>query len=177
MSENDMNTMLEKKSTWWNEPMVWLIIALPISAVIGAAVTIWLAASRADTLVTEEHFKEGLAVHQVVDRDRKAATLGIGATLNAEAGRLNLSLAGRLDEPPKHLMLTLVHPSDPGMDMVLLLEPAGDGKYSAAYAAIPAGKRMLVLEPGDKAWRITGRWQAPFTGSTQLSASGSTPST
>jgi hypothetical protein len=177
MSEQDMNTMLEKKSVWWSEPMVWLIIALPVSAVLGCAATIWLATTNADTLVTEEHFKDGLAVHQVVDRERKAASLGAGATLSAEPGRLVLNLAGRFEIPPRNLVLTLVHPADPGMDMVLLLEPEDTLRYVAAFSTLPAGKRLLVLEPNDKAWRIGGQWQAPFTGSTQLSASDPTPST
>lgn len=165
-----MNTILEKKSVWWSEPMVWLIIALPVTAVIASLLTLWVAARNADTLVTDEYVKEGLAVRQVVDRDRKAAALAMNASLTAEPGRLTLRLDGRLDTPPKRLLLTLEHPADPGMDMVLLFEPANATEYVANFAAIPAGKRRLVLEPSDKAWRITGQWQAPFTGSTRLSA-------
>lgn len=166
-----MNTMLEKKTTWRSEPMVWMLIALPLTAVIASGVTIWFAATNADTLVTEEHVKDGLAVSQVLDRDRRAAELGISAGLDAAPGRLTLHLQGRLASAPKSLVLTLSHPSDPLRDMVLLLESSGDSTYSANYAAIPAGKRHLELAPADKAWRITGQWQAPFTGSTRLSAS------
>lgn len=151
--------------------MVWMLIALPLTAVIASGVTIWLAASNADTLVNEEHVKEGLAVRQVLDRDRRAAELGVSAGLDAEPGRLTVHLAGQFASAPKDLVLTLAHPSDPLQDMVLLLEARGDNTYTANYAAIPAGKRHLELAPADKAWRVTGQWQAPFTGSTRLSAS------
>lgn len=167
----DMNAITERKSTWWSEPMVWLLIALPLSAVIGSGVTVWLAASNADTLVLEEHVKEGFAVRQVADRDRKAAELGAGATIKAAPGMLTLHLEGRFPAAPKNLILTLAHPSDPAQDMVLLLAPGDGGDYTATYAAIPAGKRHLELTPGDKAWRITGQWQAPFTESTRLAVS------
>ena len=39
---------------WFREPWVWFIIALPASAVIGCAITIWLAITRPDFLVVEE---------------------------------------------------------------------------------------------------------------------------
>lgn len=165
-----MSTMLDKKTPWWSEPMVWLIIALPISAVIGGTLTVWIAYHFADTPVREGYAKEGMGYRMVVDRDRKAVELGIAATLAAEPGRLGLELAGRFDTPPANLTLTLAHPTDSRQDMVLMLQPIGAGHYSAAYAAIPAGKRNLELTPGDKSWRVTGQWQAPFTGSMQLTA-------
>lgn len=178
MSENKVNTMLNKKSTWWNEPMVWLIIALPVAAVIGASTSAWIAIKNADTPVIEEHAKQGMGIISLAaERDRKAAELGAEATLSAQPGRLTLTLSGHFATPPKHLLLTLAHPSNADLDMVVLLEPAGDNEYAAAYASIPDGKRLLDLSPSDKAWRLTGQWQAPFTGSTQLSVSSQFSST
>ena len=149
-----MNTMLEKKSTWWREPMVWLIIALPVAAVIGASLSAWIAIKNADTPVVEEHAKEGMGIRLVADRDHKAAELGAGATLTAEPGRLRLQWNGHFPTPPRNLQLTLVHPTTGALDMVLQLQPIGANEYAAAYAAIPAGKRQLELMPGDKALRI-----------------------
>lgn len=165
-----MTTLQEEKTRWHGEPMVWLLIALPLTAVIASGVTIWLAAKNADSLVNETYVKEGLAVRQVVDLDRKAAELGAGAHLRAEPGLLSVRLEGQFATLPKALLLTLVHPAEPGQDQVLLLTASGDHEYSTRYAAIPAGKRRLELTPADRAWRITGEWQAPFTGSTRLAA-------
>ncbi|MDD3528807.1 MAG: FixH family protein [Gallionellaceae bacterium] len=170
MSEMTMNTMLDKKTPWWSEPMVWLLIALPLSAVIGGTLTVMIAYRNADTKVNEEYVKEGMGVRLVAERDLKAAELGIGATLHAEPGRLTLRLEGRHDAPPKNLMLTLTHATDSSLDMVLLLDAIGSGEYATAYAAIPAGKRQLELTPIDRSWRITGQWQAPFSGSMRLAA-------
>ncbi|HKX55461.1 MAG TPA: FixH family protein, partial [Xanthomonadales bacterium] len=39
---------------WYREPWVWLLIALPAIAVIGCAITIWLALSRPDHLVMDQ---------------------------------------------------------------------------------------------------------------------------
>lgn len=171
MTKSDMNSAIESKSRCWNEPMVWLITALPLSAVIGGVLTVWLATENADSLVAEAHIKEGLAVRQLADLDRKAEELGIGATLTAENGKLTVSLDGDIETPPKRLLLTLSHPTAPGHDMIVILEPDHESLvYSAAFATMPEGKRHLALSSGDNSWRITGDWEAPSSGSIQLAA-------
>ena len=35
----------------WRNPMVWLVVALPLSAVIAGFITLWIAAHGADPLV------------------------------------------------------------------------------------------------------------------------------
>lgn len=39
---------------WYREPWVWLLIALPFSAIVGCAITIWLALSHPDYRVVDE---------------------------------------------------------------------------------------------------------------------------
>jgi len=40
---------------WFREPWVWFIIALPAAAVVGCAITIWLAITRPDFLVVDDN--------------------------------------------------------------------------------------------------------------------------
>lgn len=173
-----MNSMVDKKSSWRGEPMVWLLIALPLSAVLASAVTIWIANHNADTLVKEEYVKEGFAIRQASERDRLAADLGLSAKLNVLPGGLSLDLTGHLNPMPESLALTLAHPTDPNQDLVLSLQSVRDGQYTAQYADIPSGKRHLELAPLDKSWRLAGRWQGPLEGPMLLNpmAQGQTPS-
>ncbi len=53
--------MSEKRSAL-KEPMVWLLIVLPMTAVIASLATLWIAADSADTLVNEPHHKVGLGM-------------------------------------------------------------------------------------------------------------------
>lgn len=169
MSAPDMNGLVEKKSSWRAEPMVWLLIALPLSAVLASAVTIWIANHNADTLVKEEYVKEGFAVRQASERDHLAAELGLSAALSVLPGGLTLDLTGHLNPLPERLLLTLAHPTDPNQDLVLSLMSVRAGHYTADYAEIPSGKRHLELAPLDKSWRLAGLWQAPFEGPLTLS--------
>ncbi len=164
-------------SIWWKEPMVWLVAGLPATAVIAAISTYFIAAHNQDPLVTTEYRKEGMTVERVTERDDKAASAGIGADLAVKDGQLRLSLSGRLEQLPGALTLTIVHPTQADKDRQISLVHTNQGRYIAPDPDTGTGKRQLVLEPPDRAWRITGQWQAPFSGSTTLAATTTNPST
>jgi hypothetical protein len=177
MSAKEMNTALEKKSGWRGEPMVWLLIALPIAAVLASLTTMWIASRNADTLVKEEYVKEGLAIRQAGERDLKAAGLGLAGALAVQPGRMALTLTGRLEAMPERLTLTMVHPTDPAQDRVVLLESDAPGRYSAVFTELPDTRRRLELMPADKAWRLAGLWQPPISESIPLAPSTQVSST
>lgn len=145
-------------------------MALPLAAVIGSLVTAWIAAKDPDPLVTEDYYKEGLAIHQVVEREAKAAELGLEAVLSAGGGQVALHLDGRIVAKPATLRLFLTHPTRAGQDMVLTMHPDQDGLYRATLPALSAGKRHVSVEPEDRGWRLTGQWEAPFIGQMKLRA-------
>lgn len=153
----------EDISPWWRQPWPWFLMALPMAAVVGGIVTIWLATRDADSLVSDDYYKEGLAIRQVLDRDAKAKVLGIGADLSAQGTQLQARLAGRLDTLPPALTLHLIHPTRAEQDKTLNLQPGPDGIYHAILPILPAGMRQIVLEPSDRSWRLTGEWRSPFT--------------
>jgi hypothetical protein len=44
----------------WRDPVLWLVIGPPLAAVIGGLVTVWIAASHRDPLVSETVQKVGV---------------------------------------------------------------------------------------------------------------------
>jgi hypothetical protein len=168
----------EPKSIWWKEPMVWLVLGLPATAVVAAVSTYFIAAQGQDSLVTMEFHDEGMYMERITQREDKAAALGINAQLAVSGDRLQLSLAGRMDRAPDDLQLTLEHPARAEKDFQVHLTQVNPRTYIAPMPAMGSGKRYLILEPPDKAWRITGQWQVPFAGKTTLTAAvTSNPST
>lgn len=155
------------KTVWWRQPWPWFLMALPMSAIVGGIVTIWLAMRSADSLVSDDYYKEGLAIRQVLDRDAKAKALGIAATLNVQGGQVTLVLAGETGKP-EPLQFHLVHTTRAEQDIVLSLQPGPDRHFVAALPAMQAGKRQLILEPADRSWRLMGEWRNPFVGQLKL---------
>jgi uncharacterized protein len=167
----NLNGAAGKPSPWWREPMVWLIVALPVSAIIGGAITIWFAVDNADTLVSESHYKQGLGVHLGNEQDKMAVALAVSADLEIRDEILHIRLAGQLPRPSRDLVLSLARvDGGAGSEKVLIIPSRGGDLYQTPLPALEVGKRALTLESNDHAWRLRGVWMAPFSGSLRLSA-------
>lgn len=154
---------------WWREPWPWFLLALPLSAVVGGLITMWIAAKDPDSLVAEDYYKEGMAIYQVLEREAKARELGLRASLEAQGERLSLELAGHLAQPPARLNLYITHPTQAAQDTVVSLVREPSGRYVGELPSFATpGKRRLRIEPEDEAWRLNGEWAAPFSGIMQL---------
>ena len=163
---------------WWKEPMVWLIAGLPATAVIASFVTYFIAAHDPDSLVNSEYRKEGFAVVAPAgEADRAAAALGLSARMTIRNGRMELVLRGQQTTRPMRLALSIVHPTQAKHDVQIILVHSHGLSYIAPDPELGSGKRILVLEPEDRSWRITGQWMAPFSGMTELVAEASKTST
>ncbi|MGQ9860774.1 MAG: FixH family protein [Thiobacillaceae bacterium] len=158
-----MKVVAQHKSPWWREPMVWLIIALPLTAVLASLVSWWIAARGADPLVAEDYYKQGVAIHQTLERESRAAALGLSAQLRVEDGELRIRLTGRLNAYPDQLELTLVHPSRQEQDLILILPATAQGEYRIALPPMLAGQRRVILQSEQQDWRLTGRTVVPMT--------------
>lgn len=51
---------------WWKEFYVWMVIAGPLSAVIACAITAVYILRGPDALVSEDYYREGIALSQQV---------------------------------------------------------------------------------------------------------------
>jgi hypothetical protein len=162
---------IEKESVWWREPMAWLIFTLPLLAVVAGLTTVWIAYKKAD-IVLNDSDSPGIAITKADEMDKKATLMSLTADMKASYGEaLSVTLNGKIAPKPHYLLLKLV-PAERGSsaDVILTLRPDDAGAYSTTLPSMPAGQRKLVLEPEDSKWRLIGLWQAPFSGTLQLTA-------
>ena len=132
---------------WYRNPMVWMVIALPMTAVVAGTITLFIAMNTEDSLVTDDYYKEGLAINRVLGHDRKAAELGLSAfvDVNSRSGEIQLSLSADQDfDPPEELTFKLIHRTRSGQDQVTTLIKTGSG---------PADYKGFLKPPV-----IEGRW-------------------
>ncbi len=82
---------------WYREPWPWIVMIAPAAAVLGGAVMLWLAISTYDGLVSDDYYKQGLAINQVLRRDERAAELGYRAhaSLSEDGTQVRVLLRGR----------------------------------------------------------------------------------
>lgn len=56
---------------WWKHSFVWMVIAGPAIVVVASFVTLYLAVSRPNEIVTEETYRTGKQSDQTIEQRRK----------------------------------------------------------------------------------------------------------
>jgi len=146
---------------WYREPWVWLMIALPASAVIGGMITIYLAIVSSDGLVEDDYYKRGKTINLELARDQLAAQQELQAILgiNSQTRQVTVRLESRDHVRPERVSLLLLHPTRAGKDQRIELEPDGKGVYIGTARPVEPANWHVQLETGD--WRLSGRMQLP----------------
>lgn len=146
---------------WYREPMLALVIGLPLAAVVASIATLVIAARGAGDTMDRGVRRVAQAQTADLTPDHEAARLGIGAIVMLDA---NGFITLRFDSggaPAERLILTLRHATDPGRDRVVTLEPRSESQFAGRLpASRAAGAYNLTLAPADGRWRLVGRLDA-----------------
>jgi hypothetical protein len=155
--------MTTQVQPWYREPWPWLLMAGPFIVILAGIYTTMLAISSSDGLVTDDYYKEGLAINRSLQRDARAQASGTAATAHfGQGGRVRIALPAGTDAGAGKLRLQLLHPTRAGMDQVAMLRPLAPGLWEGVLPAMPPGNWQLQLDAPELeskgAWRIVGRW-------------------
>jgi hypothetical protein len=172
-----MNTMVtEITKPWYRYPLVWMLIAIPASAVAVCSVIIWFAVTTNDGLVVDDYYRQGLAINQVLERDQYAAANKLSAKLNVlESERLVMLdfNKGLLAEYPETLELNFRHATRGDSDVALtLLHGQGSQYISYLQHSLPTG--FWYIEVGNKDWRLNARSRLEDMPNIELNSTGTT---
>jgi hypothetical protein len=162
---------------WYRQFWPWFLIALPATVVIAGFFTLYLAIKYSDDLVSDNYYRDGLAINQQLTQDLRATELALSARLDFNGGSddtvkvlaLTLNSAIETFVMPAALKLYLIHPTDASADHAIHLIAAGDGRYRGQLPALPTQRVYLRLIPvvpseegaqhtslQDAAWRLAG---------------------
>lgn len=148
-------TSLNPARPWFREPWVWLIIALPASAVLGGIVTIWLAVVSDDGLVEDDYYKHGLEINKTLDRDKAAINYDLVANLKISEGQNRIQISFDANDKfthPSSIKISFLHPTMKGQDQVLILHVDGKGIYAGVLPSLINSRWYLQIEADD--WRL-----------------------
>ena len=66
---------LGSNAPWWKFGHVWLVVAGPAIVVVASFITLYLAVTRPDPVVTEDYYRKGIEINRTLESDAKAASL------------------------------------------------------------------------------------------------------
>jgi hypothetical protein len=145
---------------FWRERILWLVIGLPLAAVI-AGIGMVVVAQRsggADT-VTDEVKRVAQIQTTDLGPDQRALQLKLSAVVRSGKGVIEvIPVAGDYDRRAT-LTLALRHPARAELDLRIALAPTATGWR--VDDKLDLGHDWNVqLEPSDRSWRLQGRWPA-----------------
>jgi len=160
----------EDTKPWYKQFWPWFLISLPLSVVIASIVTINIAIKSDDGLVSDDYYKEGLAIHKDAASRTRAKTLGIVGNLgyDPETGAVTIRFGRQLQTEENLLSLRVTHPTLPDQDQEVALTPLGDAAYTGRLEPMGPANWKLEVHPADESWRIEGRLARPETTSAVL---------
>lgn len=150
---------------WYKQRWPWLLAIMPTIAIFTSFTTLWLAIKTDDGLVTDDYYKDGLAINKVIARDETARRYNLGAVARLAGDSVSLELESSLPASPDSLQLTLNHPTHQGLDHAILLTRNRVGAYVGKVKNLVNARYDVILEPLNGAWRIAGQWR-PTEGET-----------
>ena len=153
-----MNTI----RAWYREPLVWLIISFPLSAVIAGFFTLYLAIISKDGLVVDDYYQKGKEINMSLARDRAAAQYGLRAGVALDAAEQNVVVqlsATKGQLLPDKLDLRWLHATRAGFDRKQVLIRLADGRYRSVFPGLAPGHWYVQIEAQD--WRLQGSLRIP----------------
>ena len=152
----------EPAREWYRQPMMWLVIAIPLAAVVMGVTTIILAVVSDDGIVADDYYRRGLEINQTLERDRMAARHDLNAVVMMDTdgkvvhARLHANSAFRF---PDRIQLSLSHATQSGLDLRLTLTQTAGRSYRAGLPELSLGRWYVQLH--SRGWRLNGVLQVP----------------
>ncbi len=147
---------------WYRQPLVWLIIAIPLSAVIMSSITIFLAVISDDGTIADDYYRRGLEINRSLRRDRTAAMYHLNAAVIVKTDEQRVYVHLQAHESfafPSQIRLRLSHATRQGFDQDLVLHRNGGRSYESNLTELPQGRWYLTLSHGG--WRLNGLLNVP----------------
>ncbi|PKO38108.1 MAG: hypothetical protein CVU33_10080 [Betaproteobacteria bacterium HGW-Betaproteobacteria-6] len=132
---SNLMTLNNDSRPWYKERWPWFLMAGPGVVIVAGFVTLWLAVVSNDGLVSDDYYKQGLAVNQSLQRDHQAGSLGLQGDVMRSGSSLRLLLRADSDAGlPSEIVLKLAHHV--------------------------SGRWLVSIEDPAAKWRLQGEWQA-----------------
>lgn len=164
-------TRASEKRHWTREPMVWMVIAIPLISVLMGVTMITIAVRNHDGLVVDDYYKRGLEINEVLAREARAGELALAAEVQFEpsSNRVSVSLSGRpAFQAPDEIQLGFYHATRKAEDRVMSLRRDAHGVYTAPMPNLPPGRWYVSAETPD--WRLKRAVVFPEPGGFRITA-------
>ncbi|ARD22353.1 MULTISPECIES: FixH family protein [Shewanella] len=141
---------------WYKHFWPWFIIVLLLVVVLKSMVAMSIAIDNADSLVSDDYYKEGKAINMDLRKIKQAKNLGMQYLVEVDDHELIISQHGG----PAYtaaLKVSFIHPTIEEKDFNINATADGEGNYRIGLSNAISGPWNVRLEGFDASWRIQQR--------------------
>jgi hypothetical protein len=145
---------------WYREPIVWMAIAIPLSAVVYGMFFLSISITSFDGMVVDDYYKQGKQINRVIKRDKAAVAHQLTAQLMIEDSNLTVFIASASDyTPPPALEIKFIYSTRADLDTSTFVEQVAPGIYKGSIDKLEIGRWNVQIEADD--WRLVGSLKSP----------------
>lgn len=142
---------------WYRQLWPWVLIAIPGSSMIYCAIFITMALTSESSMVSDDYYKDGLAINQTLERDEQAHRMGLSAEYLSDGHSvLDVRVAGSEALTTNTLILRLIHPTIDDRDQLVRLSHVRGDRFQARLPEPLEGRWYLDLRDATNEWRLYG---------------------
>lgn len=142
-------------------PVFWLMWAIPGAAVLAGLSMVAIAMQGADRALPEIYHWEGERLDSDFERARNAARLGLNASLELAGGVCTVRLAGAHEEA-NALRLRLTSGSESKLDRAITLSRVAADLYRAPCISLQRGRWRVALSDDANTWALRASTEGEF---------------
>lgn len=143
-----------EKTPWHKEPLMILVVGLPILSVIVGSIILYFAITGKDSLVSDSYYKDGMSYTEDRLFDKNAKAHKVSATLTIIGKIINIEVDTDAEQRPEALLLQLIHPTLSSRDINLMLIRTGEKTYTVEKELNLPARWKLWLSSQSKQWRV-----------------------
>jgi len=138
---------------WYKQFWPWVLIILPMCAVVASVTTLFIAIDNKPDMVVEDYYKKGKAINVDLTRLENAFRLALKFRLSVDGNKIKLTQTFG-EKQSAALKLNFIHRTQQAKDFDLLLTANSAGDYEYVLDEALSGKWTIHLESFDAKWRI-----------------------
>ncbi|GMR18859.1 MAG: FixH family protein [Gammaproteobacteria bacterium] len=145
---------------WYREPMVWLIIAIPLSSVIYGTFFLIVSITSFDGMVVDDYYKVGKQINRELKRDKAALAHGLTAQVMVENKTVTVFILANQDyTAPPALEIRFFYSTRADIDKETFAELISPGIYKGSIPELETGRWNVQIASDD--WRLLGSMRIP----------------
>jgi len=141
---------------WYRQFWPWMLIAIPAGTVVAGIATFMIAIGSTNDLVSDNSYREGLAINRDLAQQDRAAELGLKAAIRIDLNTSLIEVALEGQSESAALFGSFTHATRASRDWSTTLSRKDDGNYQGNFDTVVPGKYHVRLYPADMQWALIG---------------------